>query len=143
MSEQWLDYYYLFSIKFWWVLYKWHPFWHPFKALGGFRKAVWEAVEMKIYVCKIWGCFINLSLWVVLRINFDKVLRWLNKSGSPIVIPSKLEGLSTKPERWFDQILFSQSWRESLWNYLSDGSLITYYIGWHIWYTAPLHHNFM
>jgi hypothetical protein len=39
MFEQWLDYY-LFSIKFEWVLYKWQPFWHSFKALGGFRKAV-------------------------------------------------------------------------------------------------------
>jgi hypothetical protein len=37
MSGQWLDYY-LFSIKFEWVLYNKQPSWHSFKALGGFIK---------------------------------------------------------------------------------------------------------
>jgi hypothetical protein len=54
MSEQWLDYY-LFSIKFELVLYNWQPSWHSFKALGGFRKVVREAVGMKIYFAKFEG----------------------------------------------------------------------------------------
>jgi hypothetical protein len=37
LTEEWLDYY-LFSIKFEWVLCNWQPSWHSFKAPGDFVK---------------------------------------------------------------------------------------------------------
>jgi hypothetical protein len=49
LSESRLDYY-LFLIKFEWVLYNWQPCWHSFKALAVlFHKAVWEVVGMEIF----------------------------------------------------------------------------------------------
>jgi hypothetical protein len=103
MSEQCLDYY-LFSIKFQWVLYNWQTSWHSFKA--GFRKAVWEAIGMKIYFSKVWGVSIKWYLWVGLHVNFDKVLGWHCKSGSPIDILSKTRGAfhETREVVWSNSI---------------------------------------
>jgi hypothetical protein len=73
MSEQWFDYY-LFSLKFKWILYKWRPFWCSFKtSLFEKQSQIWESVGMKNILLQSLRDFPKFIL-VVLRINFGEVL---------------------------------------------------------------------
>jgi hypothetical protein len=73
LSSGWTTIYFWYNLRG--FLYNWQPSWHSFKARGGFRKAVWEAVGIKLYFCKVWGVPWNYLCeldYILISIKFER-----------------------------------------------------------------------